>query len=102
MDTVLAHYNADLLSPLRSPVLFESHKELPPTYFQICGLDPLRDEAFIYEKILREENGVKTRVDIYPGLPHSFWSHFPKAQFTRGFREDSVKGMSWLLQQSGG
>lgn len=51
----------------------KGHHDLPPAYFQICGQDPLRDEALVYEKVLREEFGVKTKVDVYPGLPHGFW-----------------------------
>ncbi|CZT08170.1 related to Putative sterigmatocystin biosynthesis lipase/esterase STCI [Rhynchosporium graminicola] len=93
------HYKPDYESNLRNPLLFESHKGLPPTYFQICGLDPLRDEAFIYEDILREENGVKTRVDVYPGLPHSFWGRWPEAHFSAKREEDSFKAMKWLLEQ---
>lgn len=93
-------YKADETSPLRSPVVFESHKDLPATYFQICGMDPLRDEGLIYEQILRKENGVKTLVDIYPGLPHGFWSWFPEASFSKKLQEDNVKGMKWLLDQS--
>jgi len=93
-------YKPDPTSPLRSPIVFESHKGLPPTYFQICGMDPLRDEALIYEEILRVDNGIKTKVDVYPGLPHGFWSWFPDAQFSKKFQEDCVNGMSWLLEQS--
>lgn len=95
-----AHYKAPANSPLHSPILFESHRGLPPTYFQICGLDPLRDEALIYEEILREDNGIKTLVDVYKGLPHAFWSWFPEAEFSKQFQRDCVKGMSWLLEQS--
>ncbi|KAI6714934.1 hypothetical protein JHW43_002588 [Diplocarpon mali] len=93
-------YRPDRTSPLRTPIVHESHQGLPPTYFQICGLDPLRDEALIYEEILRSENGVKTRVDIYPGLPHAFWSWWTTADFSMKLQEDSVKGMKWLLEQS--
>jgi acetyl esterase/lipase len=60
-------------------------------------MDPLRDEALIYEQILREENGIKTKVDLYPGLPHGFWSWFPEANFSKKLQEDNVKGVSWLL-----
>jgi acetyl esterase/lipase len=83
-----------------TPLASSLHHKLPPIYFQICGLDPLRDEAFIYERMLREEHGIKTKVDVYPGLPHSFWSWAPEAQFSQGFEEDCVKGMQWLLEQS--
>jgi len=54
----------------------------------------------IYEDILREECGIKTLVDVYPGLPHGFWSWFPKAGFSIAYYEDCMKGMTWLLEQS--
>jgi acetyl esterase/lipase len=63
-------------------------------------MDPLRDDALIYERILSEENGVKTKVDLYPGLPHGFWSRWPEAEFSKELHKDSVKGVEWLLEQS--
>ncbi|KAG4439280.1 hypothetical protein IFR05_005213 [Cadophora sp. M221] len=100
IDLFENHYSPDPTSNLRTPILFESHANLPPTYFQICGLDPLRDEAFIYEEILRDGNGIKTLVDVYPGLPHGFWSWWTATDFSVKFQEDCVKGMKWLLEQS--
>jgi acetyl esterase/lipase len=100
MYNLAGNYNSDEFSPLANPIVFKSHAGLPPTYFQICGMDPLRDEALIYEQILREENGIKTLVDLYPGLPHGFWGWWPEAGFTKKFRADCVKGMKWLLEQS--
>lgn len=38
----------------------------------IAGLDAMRDGAIIYEKILREEYGIRTRVDLYQGIA---WLH---------------------------
>jgi acetyl esterase/lipase len=39
-------------------------------------MDILRDEDLIYEQLLAE-NGVETKLDLYPGMPHIFWSTFP-------------------------
>lgn len=85
---------------LFSPLLFKTgHAGLPPCYLQVCGQDPLRDEALIYEKVLREEEGLKTKLDVYPGLPHGFWSVFPTIESSKKFVEESVKGVQWLLEQ---
>ena len=90
----------DRKSELYNVLLWEKgHKNLPASYFQVCGADPLRDEALIFERVLREEEGTKTKVDVYPGLPHGFWSIFPQMEASKGFVEDSVKGMEWLLAQ---
>jgi hypothetical protein len=49
---------------------------------------------------MREECGIKTRLDIYPGLPHGFWAVFPEASFSKKMREDSVNALKWLLEQN--
>lgn len=74
----------DYPNPLMSPMLWETgHAGLPPSTFQICGSDPLRDEALIFERILREEHGTKTKVYMYPGQPHGFWSILPMMEVSR-------------------
>ncbi|SMR41619.1 unnamed protein product [Zymoseptoria tritici ST99CH_1E4] len=86
--------------PIFSPLLWPTgHGGLPPQYFQICGGDPLRDEGLIYERLLREKEGTATKVDVYPGQPHGFWSVFPQMKASQKFIGDSVKGVEWLLQQ---
>ena len=73
------------------------HKSLPPTFFQIDGADPLRDEAIIFERVLRKEDGVETRMNLYPGLPHGHWGFYPFLESSTQFRKDQIDGMSWLL-----
>jgi acetyl esterase/lipase len=74
----------------------KGHKDLPPAFFQVDGMDPLRDEAIIYEKVLREECGVKTK-NLYPGLPHGHWGFFPFLKSSEKFRKEQVEGLGWLL-----
>ncbi|KAL2864250.1 alpha/beta hydrolase [Aspergillus lucknowensis] len=64
----------------------------------ICGLDPARDDGFIYDQALRNA-GVKTRVDVYPGLPHAFWAFLPQLEATRQYEEDLAAGIEWLLDR---
>ncbi|KIY01939.1 uncharacterized protein Z520_02077 [Fonsecaea multimorphosa CBS 102226] len=73
------------------------HKDQPPALFQIDGMDPLRDEAIIYERVLREDYGIKTKMFVYPGQPHGHWGFFPFLKASQQFRREQVEGMSWLL-----
>lgn len=74
----------------------ETHAGLPPTYFQVCGMDPIRDDALAYERTLRKEHGIRTKVDVYPGLPHAFWVFLPTFKATKKFRQDQLEGLGWL------
>ncbi|KAH7234706.1 Alpha/Beta hydrolase protein [Fusarium redolens] len=94
----VAAYKPDPDSPIAVPAVHPSgHSGIPPTYFQVCGIDGLRDESIIYEHILQQEN-IATRLDLYPGLPHHFWEFFP--QLTKQVErrtDDTVEGIKWLL-----
>ncbi|KAK3063710.1 hypothetical protein LTS18_013388 [Coniosporium uncinatum] len=84
-------------SPLWSPVNATSGQEgLPPAYLQACGMDPLRDDALIYEKMLNTA-GVKTKLDLYPGVPHGFWMLHPMLASAKKAKKDDVNGIGWLL-----
>ncbi|KAG7090662.1 hypothetical protein E1B28_009761 [Marasmius oreades] len=94
----LEFYNAPPADPRVSPLLLSSHRDLPPAFLQVCGLDPLRDEAFLYEKVLKEA-GVPTRLVVYPGVPHGFdaMGGFGIKQAVKS-REDFNNGLQWLLE----
>ncbi|KAF9261879.1 hypothetical protein L218DRAFT_868985 [Marasmius fiardii PR-910] len=91
------YYKPEPTDPRFSPLLLSSHKSLPPAFIQICGKDPLRDEAFLYDKVLRDAE-VLTKVEVYPGVPHGFEGlGFDTTQGKKS-REDFVKGLQWLLE----
>ena len=59
----------------------------------------VRDGSLIYERALREEYGVKMKLDIYPGLPHIFWNHFADLNATKKHYQDTIEGFEWLLNE---
>ena len=88
----------DTQSPVFSPLLHPDFTRLPPTYFQLGGLDPLRDEGLLYERELQAA-GVKTRLEVYDGYGHMFWTNWPRMKRSTEFVEDTLKGLQWLLEQ---
>ncbi|KAL6241722.1 hypothetical protein RBB50_011255 [Rhinocladiella similis] len=77
----------------------KGHANVPPAFFQVDGLDPLRDDSIIFERVLRKEYGIKTRMDVYPGLPHGHWSIYPFLKGSEKFRKEQVAGMAFLLNR---
>ncbi|KAL7908166.1 alpha/beta hydrolase fold-3 domain-containing protein [Trichoderma velutinum] len=97
LEFVKSAYEPDINSPEYSPFNVESpHQGLPPVYLQVNGNDPARDDGLIYEKVLRD-HGVKTRIDVYPGIPHGYHDVFPQLDSSRRQRQDILKGFGWLL-----
>ncbi|KAF8521198.1 Alpha/Beta hydrolase protein [Hysterangium stoloniferum] len=84
-------------NPEVSPALAPSFDGLPPAYIQIAGMDPLRDETFLYAKLLREA-GIATKVDVYPGFPHMFQLLFPDLLASRRQNGQLREGLHWLLR----
>ncbi|KAJ7870728.1 Alpha/Beta hydrolase protein [Mycena olivaceomarginata] len=82
--------------PQLSPLLAD-HTGLPPSYLQICGLDPLRDEGLLYERLLREQ-GVLTKLDIYPGVPHGFHAMLPGMRAAKKWDADLRQGIKWVFK----
>lgn len=61
----------DSLSPLMSPLLTTDLTRLPPTLIIASGIDPLRDDALLYGKKLKEENN-KVNVLLCEESMHGF------------------------------
>ncbi|KAH7143522.1 Alpha/Beta hydrolase protein [Dactylonectria macrodidyma] len=76
------------------------HMGQPPAYFQVCGMDINRDESLIYERVLREECYVPTKVDLYRGFPHCFWNEYSNLDMSAQRMRDSVDGIGWLLKRN--
>lgn len=73
-------------------------QSFPPTYLQVAGWDAVRDDALIFEKALASA-GRKTKLDVYPGQPHGFWSILPEMKASRKFVSDYIVGIKWLIEQ---
>jgi acetyl esterase/lipase len=62
-------------------------------------MDPLRDDALIYEHALREESGVLTKLDVYAGIPHGGLDFFPMLPIASKALVDMKAGVEWILDQ---
>lgn len=94
-DALKADEYSALAAPLNWPT---GHVGLPRTYFDICGLDIVRDDSLVFEALLRDECAVETRSNVYPGMPHIFWQYFPTLSQTKRWEIETTKGMGWLLR----
>ncbi|KAF9701808.1 hypothetical protein EKO04_001002 [Ascochyta lentis] len=91
-------YEPDLNSPLWDPFNHpKGFKGVAKAFFQVGGMDPLRDEAVLYQKRLAED-GVLTRSELYRGYGHMFWTNYPELEESKKFVEDTLKGVKWLLE----
>ncbi|KAM5344139.1 hypothetical protein ACJ41O_012676 [Fusarium nematophilum] len=99
---------ADVRSPLFSPFAEEWYppkdtaaqgKDRKPAkaFFQVAGLDPLRDHALVYKRVLEEEWKVPTRLELYEGFGHMYWTNWPEMERSHDYWRDMLDGIRWLL-----
>ena len=69
-------------------------KGMPPTIFGIAGMDPLRDEALLYAKLLAEA-GVPTDVRLFKGVPHGFRRFGPALKASAQWDKAIEDGIEW-------
>lgn len=91
-------YGAPPSDPRISFLLNKDHSRLPKrVYLQICGRDTLRDEAFLWEKLVRAGSGSRSKVHVYQGMPHGFW-RFLQMEASQRWIEDLVEGVGFLVE----
>ena len=93
-----AIYGPETDSPLWDPYNHtQGHRDVAKAFFQVGGLDPLRDEAILYDQKLRQD-GVLTRFKLYSGYGHMFWTNYPELPTSTQFVRDTLDGVRWLLE----
>ncbi|EJF65222.1 hypothetical protein DICSQDRAFT_166274 [Dichomitus squalens LYAD-421 SS1] len=82
--------------PRAMPYFFPSHAGVAPAYIQYNERDPLRDDAVVLEKLLKQA-GVKVKITMYPDLPHAFHYFAPHLFISKQVFRDTIEGVKWLL-----
>ncbi|KIW03337.1 uncharacterized protein PV09_05547 [Verruconis gallopava] len=90
-------YRSLWFSPFATLVQREPVNKIP-TYLDCCGLDPLRDDAIVYEKVLKSR-GVPTKLYLFSEDKHSSWTTLDAPTKARAptIKEAQMEGMKWLL-----
>lgn len=98
----------DFVSSTFSPInLFtrqgSDRVSFPAAYIQAMSLDPVRDDAIVFEKVLAAHQ-IPTKIDVFPNEPRSTFSGFDAISGTRSknpiVEEATIEGIKWLLKQA--
>jgi acetyl esterase/lipase len=73
-------------------------KGMPPTAFGIAGLDPLRDEALLYAKLLSEAH-IPTDIRLFKGVPHGHRKFGDALKASKHWDDCIEEGIHWVLSK---
>ncbi len=97
-DPLFTPFAPSLYPPRKNEA--DDRPALAKAFFQVGGMDPLKDHSLVYDRALREEWGVETRLVVYSGYGgHMFWTNWPEMEESKIYWSDMIDGMRWLLGQ---
>lgn len=85
---------SSLFNPLAPPL--DRLGAMPKMFLQVVGHDIFRDDGLILAYAL-QDHGVDVKLEVYPGVCHSFWIFAPGLTISKRFVSDIVEGFAWLL-----
>jgi len=88
-----------LENPQLSPLLAESHENLPPAHIVTAELDPLRDEGRAYAKVL-EAAGVPVSFHEYDGMAHIFFQLSPISDDAKALLDECGEVLTKAFEQA--
>ncbi|KAI8627247.1 Alpha/Beta hydrolase protein [Xylariaceae sp. FL1651] len=96
--TMWEYYRPDIASPLFNPLAapLDGIGGMPRVFLQVTGHDLFRDDGLVLVYALRDR-GVEVKLEVYPGVCHSFWVFAPGLTTSKKFVRDIIEGFAWLL-----
>jgi len=62
-------------------------------------MDIWKDSALFYcDRV--ERAGGKVKLEVYPGVPHTWWSMYPQLSISKKWAKDLLNGVDWLLRNT--
>ena len=90
--------NCDPDDPLFTPLRLTDYSGLGPVFYQVAGMDLWKDSAYFYcDKVAKA--GGKVKLELYPGVPHTWFSMYPQLSINKKWAKDLLEGVEWLLKE---